>query len=334
MLVALLLGAAGFATPRALAAPPPAVVFDTDVDFDDAAALAYLAAEDHAGVIRLRAVTVENNAANVAPLAATEAKCLLDRFGLHGVPVAGGPIGLPVFPSLTAGVTAIMATLVPPCGELALPGDPAAGAKLIATIAREEPDLRILATGSMTNLAGALAREPAVARATQITVNGGDFSGKADPFLDEGLLRDGTQAYNFSADPQAARAVVAAAPPSLFLVTDGATTSAPMTPAFAARLKAQARTPEAKFVSSVANHPVIVAEQALTHAAFWWDPVTAVAADRPDIVDHHADPIVVRTDGKAAGRTEVGGGGPPVAYALHADAAAFEDQFLRVLNGG
>ena len=213
--------AASWATRLAPAAaqPPPAVVFDTDMDFDDAAALAYLAAQHKAGSIRLRAVTVENNGAGTVGLAGAHARCLLDRFGLREVPVAQGPSGTPVFPSLSASVAGIMATLIPSCPRLSLPDDPGAGASLLARVAREESDLRVFATGPMTNLARALRREPALRDADLVAVNGGDIGAKANPLLDEGLLRDGTQDFNFSADPAAARGVVAAGLWPLLLVT-------------------------------------------------------------------------------------------------------------------
>jgi inosine-uridine nucleoside N-ribohydrolase len=170
----------------------PAVVFDTDMDFDDAAALAYLAAQHKAGSIRLRAVAVENDGAGAAGLAGTQARCLLDRFGLREVPVAQGPSGVPVWPSLTAGTAAIMATLIAPCPRLSLPADPGEGAALLARVAREERELRVFATGPMTNLASALRQEPALRRAELIHVNGGDIAATPDPLLDEGLQRDGT----------------------------------------------------------------------------------------------------------------------------------------------
>jgi hypothetical protein len=57
-------------------------------------------------------------------------------------------------------------------------------------------------------------------------------------------------------------------------------------------------------------------------------------AERPDLItEYRADPLTVRVDGRAGGRTELGGFGPPVRYAVRADRQAFEDHFLAVLNG-
>ncbi len=335
--VVTLLGAAACATiaaPAPAAERPPAVVFDTDVDFDDAAALAYLAALHETGRIRLRAVTVENTGAGTPGLAATQARCLLDHFGLRDVPVAQGPGGLPVFPSLSAGVVAMMATLIPPCPRVSLPAGPGEAAALIARVAREEPDLRVFATGPVTNLAWASAIEPALRRAAAIYVQGGIIGGKADPLLDEGALRDGTQDFNFSSDPAAARAVVAARLPSLLLVTLAATDGVPLSPAYAARLRAEARTTEARFVAAIANHPIVVAGEQITSASYWWDPLTVAAAERPDLITEvRADPLTVRTDGRAAGRLEIAASGSPVRYAVRSHRQRFEDHFLAVLNG-
>ena len=68
----------------------PPVVFDSDMDFDDTAALAYLAGEHKLGRIELRAVTVTNNGGGLPVQGLLHARCLLARFGLDDVPVADG----------------------------------------------------------------------------------------------------------------------------------------------------------------------------------------------------------------------------------------------------
>ena len=74
--------------------------------------------------------------------------------------------------------------------------------------------------------------------------------------------------------------------------------------------------------------------QQLTGSAYWWDPLTVATAERPDLIaEYRADPLSVRVDGRAAGRTEIGGTGSPVRYAVRADRQRFEDHFLAVLNG-
>jgi hypothetical protein len=72
-------------------ARPPAVVFDTDMDFDDAATLAYLAQEHRAGRIELRAITVTNSGAGLPGRAIRHARCLAERLGLSGVRIPTAP---------------------------------------------------------------------------------------------------------------------------------------------------------------------------------------------------------------------------------------------------
>ena len=83
---------AGVHVPRASGTTTAAVpvVYDTDVDFDDSAALAYLAGEEHAGHIHLLAVTAEDDGAGLPVLSTAHLKCILGRSGLGAVPVAEG----------------------------------------------------------------------------------------------------------------------------------------------------------------------------------------------------------------------------------------------------
>ena len=70
--------------------PAPPLIFDTDMDFDDAAALAYLCQQHKRGEIDLRAVTVTNNGAGVPGNAIRHARCILAECGLSHIPVADG----------------------------------------------------------------------------------------------------------------------------------------------------------------------------------------------------------------------------------------------------
>ena len=66
----------------------PAVIFGTDMDFDDAATLAYLSQEHRAGRIELRAITVTSAGAGLPGRAIRHAGRLADRLGLGGVAIA------------------------------------------------------------------------------------------------------------------------------------------------------------------------------------------------------------------------------------------------------
>ena len=81
----------------------PAVIFDTDVDFDDTVALAALAQQHLRGTIDLRAVTVTNNGGGLPGKAYQHARCLLDSLGLHQIPVADATYSLPhAFPDISS----------------------------------------------------------------------------------------------------------------------------------------------------------------------------------------------------------------------------------------
>src|SRR4051812_37183126 len=80
--------------------PAPAYVVDTDVDFDDTAALAYLGAADRAGLIDIRAVTAEIDGFAAAGPGLAHTRCLLTKLGLGSVPTSDGDrVGPNPFPA-------------------------------------------------------------------------------------------------------------------------------------------------------------------------------------------------------------------------------------------
>jgi inosine-uridine nucleoside N-ribohydrolase len=66
----------------------PDLIVDTDVDFDDVAALAYLAEAHRLGLIRLRAVTVVISGFAPAGEGVSHTLCLFRKLRLAGVPSA------------------------------------------------------------------------------------------------------------------------------------------------------------------------------------------------------------------------------------------------------
>ena len=65
------------AAPVATFARGPALIVDTDVDFDDTAAIAYLSEADRLGMLDLRAATVENSGVGPPGNALAHARCEL-----------------------------------------------------------------------------------------------------------------------------------------------------------------------------------------------------------------------------------------------------------------
>ena len=129
------------------------VVFDHDVDFDDAAALAAVAAQHLAGQIDLRAVTVINNGAGLPGKGYQHTRCLLDRLGLREVPVADATYDLPnAFPDwLRLAFDDLLDTAIGLCDAQPPSQSPK---DLIADVLASAPGRVILiATGPVTNLA-------------------------------------------------------------------------------------------------------------------------------------------------------------------------------------
>src|SRR3954463_11216303 len=76
--------------PVAAFAHGPAVIVDTDMDFDDAAALAYLAQADRLGMIDLRAVAVAGDGIAFPGAGLGHARCLLAKLGMADIPSSDG----------------------------------------------------------------------------------------------------------------------------------------------------------------------------------------------------------------------------------------------------
>jgi len=166
------------AAPQAAApsAPPLPVIYDSDLDFDDASTLALLCEEHKRGRIDLRAVTVANNGFGAPHRALRHARSVLDQCGLPGVPLADGSGGAGVHPAPPELVSTIETVLTGALGDAGQPAPPSGqtAAQLIAAAARTAPrKVVVLATGPLTNLAGALAADRVRDRIERIHVMGG-----------------------------------------------------------------------------------------------------------------------------------------------------------------
>jgi inosine-uridine nucleoside N-ribohydrolase len=90
---------------------PVPVIYDSDLDFDDASTLAYLCEEHRLRRIDLRAVTVANDGFGEPGRTLRHARSVLDQCGLPWVPVAEGATGAGVHPAPPELVTTIVARL-------------------------------------------------------------------------------------------------------------------------------------------------------------------------------------------------------------------------------
>jgi purine nucleosidase len=309
------------------AASPPVVIFDSDMDFDDAATLAYLAQEDRLGRIDLRAVTVVNNGAGLPGRAIRHARCLVERLGLDGVQIADGSSTAPnAFPSeLRQTFDRVLESVLPGCTASEAPSRVPAPDLIERTLAAE-PNARLIVTGPLSNAAAA---SPAAARRVTsmggaVRVGGGLCCGTPPEF-------DGSQEFNYWIDPASARAVLRNATAPVRLVPLDATNDVPITTAFVDRLRSTADTTAANIVLGIVTHPEVapfIAEGQL----FWWDPLAAMSAIHNGIVDFDAGRLDVVQDGPSMGRTVLSQTGRPAWFGTAADTAAFEQRFIETLN--
>ncbi|MEU4427579.1 nucleoside hydrolase [Actinoplanes sp. NPDC024001] len=325
------------APPAAAAgAGPLPVIYDSDMDFDDASTLAYLCEEHKLGRIDLRAVTVANNGFGMPQRTLRHARSILDQCGLPRVPVASGATGEGVHPAPAELVTTIETVLSGALGDGALPpyASKWSATDLIARAAqRSRRPVTVIATGPLTNVAAAL-RSPATARRiARVQIMGGalrvpgNLYGSALPGFDN------TQEFNFWMDPVSAQAVLRTARSgTLRLVPLDATAAVPITPAFVARLAADQQAPGARITYRIVSQPDLAALISLG-IMYWWDALAAVSAVHGTITTFRAERVTVVQDGVQSGRTLLTPAGRRVQAAGAADAPAFERRFLDSLNG-
>jgi purine nucleosidase len=146
----------------------PAVIVDSDVDFDDTAALAYLAEVDRIGLIDLRAVTVSNAGIAFPGNGLSHARCLLAKVGMSGVPTSDGDrVRTNNFPDfvrvLLDGVVerAVQPDHATPCPAVATEGH--ATSLLIDSIRASKRAVTLITLGPVTNVAQMLERTPTIA---------------------------------------------------------------------------------------------------------------------------------------------------------------------------
>lgn len=339
---------AGFALVTANTAPaaaadtarrptPIPVVYDSDLDFDDASTLAYLCAEHRTGRIQLRAVTVTDNGFGLPGRNLRHARTVLDRCGLGQVPLGVGrhkPVN-PAPPEFREGVESVLTEALGDRGAGPVPGVVDA-ARLIADTVRSTANVTVLATGPLTNMAGALRLlGPQAGRIHRLAVMGGalEVAGNLLGSTTKGF--DNSQEFNLWIDPPAARAVLGASGQhglDVRLVPLDATRKVPITAEYVRRVDAAASTPEARVVQAILHQPFIT-EQVRLGTMFWWDALAALSTLRdPSLTTLRPRPVRVVTSGVQAGRTQVASGAPRLTAAFGADQARFERLFLDALN--
>lgn len=320
-------------------APASAIVFDTDVDFDDTVALAALAQQHLDGRIDLRAVTITNDGGGLPGKAYLHARCLLDMLGLPGVPVAATTYNNPhqFPPNLRFAVDLVLDSAIPDCAAGHAVPATSAGQLLADTVADANGRLTLIATGPLTNVAVAMEvlqqryGDGATALINRAYIEGGAV--RVPGGLEGVPGFDNTQNINTWGDPGASQAVFSGLRTgSVFLVAD-ATGFVPVRVPYLAELEAEARTPAARYVAAMMNHPILIGAIQAGLTVDWWDPLAALSATTNRLVDFDWTRIDVIQDGVSSGRTIETSSGTLMRVGFSADTALFERTLIDVLNG-
>jgi inosine-uridine nucleoside N-ribohydrolase len=336
----LILSLAPLQAARAQAGSTPVpVVFDTDMDFDDSAALAYLAAAHKRGLIELKAVTVTSAGNGYPGAAIRHARCILQRVGLPNIPVADSTAtGANAFPpEARLAVQLVLEDVLLGCLQPTTHSAVSAPALLAQIANAEQGKLVLIATGPLTDVAAALPLlHPAPAGQepfAQLYIMGGTIHAAGNLCCTTTLPYDNTQELNIWADPAAAQAVFGALGPAVSLVPLDATAYVPITEGYVGNinLAGNQATAEAKLVAAIVDNPIVQAG-ILDGMAYWWDPLAAVAAVQPGVVSYVPAQVSVVQSGAASGRVQLTPGGAPLRYATAANQAVFQQEFLDTLN--
>ncbi len=313
------------------------VIYDSDMDFDDASTLAYLCEEHKLGRIDLRAVTVANDGFGAPARTLRHARSVLEQCGLPRVPVAAGATGEGVHPAPAELVATIETVLSGALGDGSLPPYEASmtATELIArTVARSKRPVTVVATGPLTNLADALRSRRVAAGIGRIQVMGGALEVPGNLYGSALPGYDNSQEFNMWMDPVSADAVLRTARPgTIRMVPLDATAAVPITQDFVARLAGDQHAPGARLAYRIASQPDLAALIDLG-IMYWWDALAAVSLVHDDITTFRPARIdIVVPEGEQSGRTVPAPDGHRVEAASGADAAVFEQQFLDSLNG-
>jgi purine nucleosidase len=316
----------------------PRFIVDTDMDNDDAAAIAYMCQEHRLGHLRLLGVTITNNGVGLPGRAIKHARCLLRQCGLPGVPVADASLPAPnQFPDdIRIPTDQILENISAGCDESEAPSSISAP-DLLRALARAQGGhkVNLLATGPLSNVARALHDSEhggfrdrvgaAFIMGGAVHVGGNLCCGVSDTF-------DNSQEFNFWTDPAAVRDVFdGLRPNTITLVPLDATNFVPLTAEYDALLQADPRTGAARYVAAMVADPG-VADSVPFGFLFWWDPLAAVAATTDDVVTYERDRLAVVLTGAQQGALVSSPTGARMRVGVSADQQGFEAVFLQRLN--
>lgn len=313
-----------------VAVEPRAVIIDTDMAPDDWMAILYLLRRSDVDV---KAITVAGTGEAHCGPGVQNAKKLAALAEKPAIPVACGrstPLqGNRSFPQPWRDWADRLAGLSLPSGE---PVSTVSAVELLrAAISESSDKVAIVVLGPLTNLGDAFEAEPTLASHVEmIYIMGGAFQVAGNVGQSGFGIQNESAEWNMYVDPHAAAVTVRSGAPMTFVPLD-ATNQAPLTKAFYDRMTQDRSTPTASFVFQVLG---TVHDRLQSDFYWFWDPLAAaIWADESLATFSEQHVTVSEEEGPSVGSTRFAGSGAPARIAVKVDRAAFERQFLAVLNG-
>ena len=314
----------------------PNFIIDTDMDNDDAAAIAYMCQEHLLGHIRLLGVTITNNGVGLPGKAIKHVRCLLQQCGLPNLPVADANLPAPnVFPDdIRNGTNETLENVFASCQESEAPSAIDAP-ELLRKLACSSGDgkVALLATGPLSNIAHAIRHSGAFRdHVGAMFVMGGAVHVGGNLCCGVPATFDNSQEFNFWTDPAAVSDVFQQLRPgTITLIPLDATNFVPLLESFDELLEANPGTGAARFVAAMVADPG-VANSVPDGVLFWWDPLAAVAATTDGVVRYESDHITVVQSGPRQGALVTDPTGAVLRIGIFADQQKFQNIFSERLN--
>lgn len=309
--------------------PRQAIIIDTDLAIDDWLAILYLLRHPD---VEVKAITLAGTGEAHCNPGLSNLQGLLALANQPNIPIACGretPLGSDhAFPSDWRERVDSMLDIQLPENPNPLP-EISAVDLLSETIAAEP--LTLVTLGTLTNIAEFVQSYPELIPQIRMTyIMGGAVSVEGNVYGLDPAGENFSAEWNIYADPHAAQIVIASGL-EITLVPLDATRYAPVTMAFLRTLEANRNTSEAEFI-----YQSLLAQTDFIQSGgyFFWDPLTAVLATDESFAVILGRPIYVITEeGAESGRTVADSSGTRVRVVTQVDKAAFELNFLNVING-
>ncbi|MDH3666825.1 MAG: nucleoside hydrolase [Paracoccaceae bacterium] len=298
------------------------LIIDTDPGVDDAMAILYAAAHPKLELIGLTSVF-----GNVPVATATRNALWLAELARLGIPVAEGaavPLEQPLrpHPDFVHGIEGF--GHLPPVTPSQQPDPRSAAQFLSETCAASPGEVTICAIGPLSNLAAALALDPAIVRnAAQVVVMGGALE-------TPGNVNEHAEA-NIWNDPDAAAKVFAADWPVTLVGLD-ITEVVHCGPDDFARVARNAPVIGGFLNDAVQFYFDFHRARHDIDGCHMHDPTAVITLTDPGLFEYREAPVQVTLDGETAGRTSFGGDCPAARVAMGVEAQSVLAEFLDTIG--